>query len=77
MKNAQTTCTSAHAQNVCKVKKGVNCKMTELTKYTLVDVLVDRHSDRRSNKPILIVSFYYNVESQANQGLRSHYNAII
>ena len=57
MKNAQTTCTSAHAQN----KNGINCKRTELRKWTLVDVLVDRHSDRRANRPNLIVSFYFNV----------------
>ena len=32
-----------------------------LTKYTLVDVLVDRHSDRRMETPLFIVTFDYNV----------------
>ena len=62
MKNARTTCTSAHMQSLIN---GINCKRTELTNYTLVDVLVDRHSDRRVNRPILIVSVYYNVERQS------------
>ena len=32
-----------------------------LTKYTLVDVLVDRHSDRQIETPLFIVTFDYNV----------------
>ena len=46
------------------LKKGIICKRTELTKYSLVDDLVDRYSDRRANRPILSVSVYYNVERQ-------------
>ena len=62
MKNAQSTCTSAHAQkHMQSLKNGINCKRTEITKWTLVDVLVDRHSDRRANRPNLTVSFYFNV----------------
>ena len=47
----------------------------ELTKYTLVDILVDRHSDRRGDRRILIVSFTIMLrDSQASQDLTSHYN---
>ena len=62
MKIAQTTCTPAHAQNICKVKKAnkLYIRGIELTKCTMVDVPVDRRVDR----PILIVSFYYYVERQ-------------
>ena len=58
---------SSCAKHMQNLKNGISCKRTELTKYTLVDVLVDRHSDRRSNRPILIVSFYCNVERQPCQ----------
>ena len=51
MKNSKTTCTSAHSQNMQSLKNGINCKRTELTKYTLVDFLVDGHSDRRAEIP--------------------------
>ena len=42
-----------------------------LTKYTLVDVLVDRHSDRQMETPLFIVTFDYNSGIRARLGRTS------
>ena len=54
MKNVQTTCKSAHARNICIFLNGITVRGVELTMHTLVDVLVDRHSDTWSVNSILM-----------------------
>ena len=62
-----------HMQSLKKMELTV--RGVELTKYILVDVLVDRHSDRRAERPILIVSFTIMLrDSQASQYMTSYYN---
>ena len=64
MKNAQTTMhTSSCAKHMQSYKSESTVRGVEF-KCTMVDVLVDRHSERWADRPILIVSFYYNVERQ-------------